>query len=71
MSLVIVTPFIDMPGGRELMSGLVKASAPVMLITLLCLVAAILAPLGRWTQWSWPPHRILSADEQALLDARA
>ena len=71
MSLVIVTPFIDMPGGRQLMSGLVKASAPVMLITLLCLVAAILAPLGRCTQWSWPPHRILSADEQALLDARA
>jgi hypothetical protein len=40
--LSITGPFIGLPGGRQLLAGLVH----------------LLLPMGRWTQWSWPEAEV-------------
>ena len=53
LALSITGPFIGLPGGRELLAGLVHAN-PLLIALVLALVGGLLiAPMGRWTQWSW------------------
>lgn len=55
--LSICGPFLGLPGGRQLLSGLVHAGPADMLASVAFLAATLLLPLGRWTQWSWPEVR--------------
>jgi hypothetical protein len=51
--LSITSPFLGLPGGRALLAGLVHANLAVMAGALAILLATLLMPMGRWTQWSW------------------
>jgi hypothetical protein len=59
LALSITSPFIGLPGGRQLVSGLVHANSTAIIATLLILGGMLLVPLGGWTQWSWPEARSL------------
>jgi hypothetical protein len=52
--LSVVAPFLGLPGGRQLLGGLVHANPGEMLGFVVILVGSLLVPLGSWTQWSWP-----------------
>lgn len=52
--LSIVAPFMGLPGGAQLLEGLVHASVIAMIAALAILLATVVAPLGSWSQWSWP-----------------
>ncbi len=52
--LSITAPFLGLPGGRQLLAGLVHANPLAMAGFLGILAAMLLVPMGRWTQWSWP-----------------
>ena len=54
LTLSIVAPFIGLPGGRQLLNGLIHANVFEMVSVLAILAGMFLVPLGRWTQWSWP-----------------
>ncbi len=47
--LTVVSPFIGLPGGRDLLNQLVHANPIIIACTLLALLAFVVAPLGRWT----------------------
>ncbi len=47
--LSVVSPFIGLPGGRELINQLLQANPVVVISTLVALLAFVVAPLGRWT----------------------
>jgi hypothetical protein len=47
--LSVISPFIGLPGGRELLVQLFHADPIVLAITLLALLLFVVAPLGRWT----------------------
>jgi hypothetical protein len=49
IGLSVVSPFIGLPGGRELVTQLLHADPLMLAVTLLCLLAFVVAPLGRWT----------------------
>jgi hypothetical protein len=44
-----ISPFIGMPGGRELITQLLHADPIMLAVTLICLLAFVIAPLGQWT----------------------
>ncbi len=52
--LSIIAPFIGLPGGRQLLAGLVHANLFEMVSVTAILAGVFLVPLGHWTQWSWP-----------------
>ena len=52
--LSIVGPFLGLPGGRQLLDGLIHANPFAMVAALSMLAAMLLLPMGAWTQWSWP-----------------
>ena len=54
LALSIVGPFIGLPGGRELLAGLLHANPLLIALALATLGGVLVAPMGRWTQWSWP-----------------
>jgi hypothetical protein len=47
--LSIVSPFIGLPGGRVLLSGLIHADPLLVAGALVFLLVVLLAPLGRWS----------------------
>jgi hypothetical protein len=55
--LSITGPFVGIPGGRELLSGLVHANPLLIAVAVALLGGVLVAPMGRWTQWSWPEGR--------------
>lgn len=54
IGLSVISPFIGLPGGRELLTQLVHADPIMLAVTLLCLLAFVVAPLGRWTAIGHP-----------------
>ncbi len=52
--LSIVGPFIGLPGGRQLLAGLVHSNPLLIALAVAILGGVLVAPMGRWTQWSWP-----------------
>lgn len=52
--LSITGPFIGMPGGRQLLAGLVHSNPLLIALAVAILGGVLIAPMGRWTQWSWP-----------------
>jgi hypothetical protein len=56
--LSITGPFIGLPGGRQLLSGLVHSNPLLIAIAVAILGGVLVLPLGRWTQWSWPEREL-------------
>ena len=54
LALSITSPFLGLPGARDLWASLLHANPLLMAVALILLMGALLVPLGRWTQWSWP-----------------
>lgn len=54
LALSITGPFIGIPGGRDLLAGLVHSNPLLIAVAVLVLGGVLIAPMGRWTQWSWP-----------------
>jgi len=54
LALSITGPFIGLPGGRELLAGLIHNNPLLIALALALLGGVLVAPMGRWTQWSWP-----------------
>ncbi len=61
--LSIIGPFIGLPGGRQLLSGLVHSNPLLIAVAVAILGGVLIAPMGRWTQWSWPEREVSSEDE--------
>ena len=56
--LSITGPFIGIPGGRELLSGLVHSNPLLIALAVAILGGVLLLPMGRWTQWSWAEEEL-------------
>jgi hypothetical protein len=54
LGLSIAGPFLGLPGGRQLLDGLIHANFFAMLAAMAILGGMLLVPMGTWTQWSWP-----------------
>ncbi|MGC1419575.1 MAG: polyprenol phosphomannose-dependent alpha 1,6 mannosyltransferase MptB [Acidimicrobiales bacterium] len=54
LALSITGPFIGLPGGRQLLSGLAHSNPLLIAVALAIVGGLLLVPMGRWTQWSWP-----------------
>ena len=54
LALSITGPFIGIPGGGQLLSGLVHSNPLLIAVAVALLGGVLLIPMGRWTQWSWP-----------------
>jgi hypothetical protein len=54
LALTITGPFIGIPGGRQLLSGLVHSNPLLIALAVALLGGVLVLPMGRWTQWSWP-----------------
>jgi alpha-1,6-mannosyltransferase len=54
LACTIVGPFLGLPGGVQLVQGLVHANFFAVIGSLAFLGVMLLVPLGAWTQWSWP-----------------
>ncbi len=50
----VTGPFAGLPGGRELLSGLLQTNPLVTALAVAVLGLVLLIPMGSWTQWSWP-----------------
>jgi hypothetical protein len=61
--LSITGPFIGLPGGRQLLAGLVHSNPLLIAVAVAILGGVLIAPMGRWTRWSWPES------ERALREA--
>jgi hypothetical protein len=60
--LTVVSPFIGLPGGRDLVNQLLHADPIMLAVTLLALLAFVVAPLGRWTALGQLDEPILAPD---------
>jgi hypothetical protein len=58
LALSITGPFIGLPGGRELLAGLVHSNPLLIALAVAILGGVLVAPMGRWTQWSWPEQQV-------------
>jgi hypothetical protein len=58
LALSITGPFIGLPGGRQLLAGLVHSNPLLIALAVAVLGGVLVAPMGRWTQWSWPEQEI-------------
>ncbi len=56
--LSITGPFIGLPGGRQLLAGLVHSNPLLIALAVAILGGVLLVPMGRWTQWSWPESEL-------------
>ncbi len=56
--LSITGPFIGLPGGRQLLAGLVHSNPLLIALSVAVLGGVLLLPMGRWTQWSWPEKKL-------------
>ncbi|MCU1363065.1 MAG: hypothetical protein JWM55_893 [Acidimicrobiaceae bacterium] len=63
--LTITGPFIGMPGGRQLLAGLVHSNPLLIAIAVAILGGVLLVPMGRWTQWSWPEKEWVPSETTA------
>ena len=63
LALSITGPFIGIPGGGQLLSGLVHSNPLLIAVAVALLGGVLLIPMGRWTQWSWPA-RLVEADAE-------
>ena len=54
LALSITGPFVGLPGGRQLLAGLVHSNPLLIALAVAILGGVLVAPMGRWTQWSWP-----------------
>jgi alpha-1,6-mannosyltransferase len=54
LALSITGPFIGIPGGRVLLSGLIHSNPLLIAVAVAIMGGVLLMPMGRWTQWSWP-----------------
>ena len=63
--LSVMTPWMGLPGGRELLDGMIHANPAAMFATVLVLGGVLLVPMGNWTQWSWPE---VSVEAESLAD---
>lgn len=54
LALSITGPFIGLPGGRALLSGLVHSNPLLIAVAVAIMGGVLLMPMGSWTQWSWP-----------------
>ncbi len=54
LALSITGPFIGLPAGRQLLTGLVHSNPLLMALAVAMVGGVLLVPMGRWTQWSWP-----------------
>jgi hypothetical protein len=62
--LSITGPFIGLPGGRQLLAGLVHSNPLLIAVAVAILGGVLITPMGRWTQWSWPEGELIPlADE--------
>ncbi|HWD95091.1 MAG TPA: polyprenol phosphomannose-dependent alpha 1,6 mannosyltransferase MptB [Acidimicrobiales bacterium] len=62
----IIGPFIGLPGGRALLSGLVHSNPLLIALAVAILGGVLIVPMGRWTQWSWPEKDSVLLDEGPL-----
>jgi hypothetical protein len=58
LALSIVGPFIGLPGGRQLLAGLVHSNPLLIALAVAILGGVLVLPMGRWTQWSWPEGEV-------------
>jgi hypothetical protein len=58
LALSITGPFIGIPGGRQLLAGLVHSNPLLIALAVAVLGGVLVLPMGRWTQWSWPEHEL-------------
>ncbi|MGH9019524.1 MAG: polyprenol phosphomannose-dependent alpha 1,6 mannosyltransferase MptB, partial [Acidimicrobiales bacterium] len=58
LALSITGPFIGIPGGRQLLAGLVHSNPLLIAVAVALLGGVMLLPMGRWTQWSWPEQPV-------------
>jgi alpha-1,6-mannosyltransferase len=56
--LTIIGPFIGLPGGRQLLSGLVHSNPLLIALAVAIVGGVLILPMGRWTQWSWPEKEL-------------
>jgi hypothetical protein len=54
LALSITGPFVGLPGGRQLLTGLAHSNPLLIAGALIIIGGLLLVPMGRWTQWSWP-----------------
>ncbi len=69
--LSIVGPFIGLPGGRQLLSGLVHSNPLLIALAVAILGGVLIAPMGSWTQWSWPEGELLGVEAPDATLSRA
>jgi alpha-1,6-mannosyltransferase len=58
LALSITGPFIGLPGGRQLLAGLVHSNPLLIALAIAILGGVLVVPMGRWTQWSWPEQEL-------------
>ncbi|NNN00903.1 MAG: polyprenol phosphomannose-dependent alpha 1,6 mannosyltransferase MptB [Acidimicrobiaceae bacterium] len=58
LALSITGPFIGLPGGRQLLAGLVHSNPLLIALAVAILGGVLILPMGRWTQWSWPEKEL-------------
>jgi hypothetical protein len=63
--LSITGPFVGLPGGRQLLAGLVHSNPLLIALAVAILGGVLLLPMGRWTQWSWPEKELQVSDVSA------
>lgn len=56
--LTVIGPFIGMPGGRQLLSGLVHSNPLLIALAVAIVGGVLIVPMGRWTQWSSPEREL-------------
>jgi alpha-1,6-mannosyltransferase len=61
LALSITGPFIGLPGGRQLLAGLVHSNPLLIALAVAVLGGVLLLPMGRWTQWSWPEKELATS----------
>ena len=49
----ITGPFAGLPGGHDLVTGLVHSNLLLIATAIVVLGGVLVVPMGRWTQWSW------------------
>jgi hypothetical protein len=57
LALSIAGPFMGLPGAGELVNGFKHASIGLVIVAVGILLTFLAAPMGSWTQWSWPEQR--------------
>ena len=65
ISLTVISPFIGLPGGRDLVSELLHAQPIAIACTLVALLFFVVAPLGRWTALGQLEEPVLASASSA------